>query len=33
MDLENYTPLGDKKNSEFFEEYLPRSTAVVPSQA
>jgi hypothetical protein len=24
MDLLNYTPLGDKKNSEFFEDYLPR---------
>ncbi len=24
LDLTNYTPLGDKKNSEFFEEYLPR---------
>ncbi len=24
MDLENYTPLGDKKNSEFFEDYLPQ---------
>ena len=24
LDLTNYTPLGDKKNSDFFEEYLPR---------
>jgi hypothetical protein len=24
MDLLNYTPLGDKKNSEFFESYLPK---------
>ena len=24
IDLETYTPQGDKKNSEFFEEYLPR---------
>ena len=24
MDLINYTPLGDKKNSDFFNEYLPR---------
>ena len=24
MDLMNYSPLGDKKNSDFFEEYLPR---------
>jgi hypothetical protein len=24
MDLMNYTPLGDKKNSDFFNEYLPR---------
>ena len=24
MDLINYTPLGDKKNSEYFEEFLPR---------
>jgi hypothetical protein len=24
MDLMNYAPLGDKKNSNFFEEYLPR---------
>ena len=24
IDLATYTPMGDKKNSEFFEEYLPR---------
>ena len=24
IDLLNYTPLGDKKNSEFFESYLPK---------
>ena len=24
MDLATYTPMGDKKNSDFFEEYLPR---------
>ena len=24
LDLDTYTPLGDKKNSDFFEEYLPR---------
>jgi hypothetical protein len=24
MDLVNYTPLGDKKNSDFFNEYLPK---------
>ena len=24
LDLATYTPMGDKKNSEFFEEYLPR---------
>jgi hypothetical protein len=24
MDLQTYTPLGDKENSEFFEEYLPK---------
>jgi hypothetical protein len=24
IDLADYTPLGDKKNSEFFDEYLPR---------
>ncbi len=24
MDLATYAPMGDKKNSEFFEEYLPR---------
>ena len=24
IDLDTYTPMGDKKNSEFFEEYLPR---------
>ena len=24
MDLATYTPMGDKKNSEFFEEYLPK---------
>ena len=24
IDLSNYTPLGDKKNSDFFEEYLPK---------
>ena len=24
IDLETYMPMGDKKNSEFFEEYLPR---------
>ena len=24
LDLDTYTPMGDKKNSDFFEEYLPR---------
>ena len=24
MDLATYTPMGDKKNSDFFNEYLPR---------
>ena len=24
IDLATYTPMGDKKNSDFFEEYLPR---------
>ena len=24
LDLATYTPMGDKKNSDFFEEYLPR---------
>ncbi len=24
MDLATYTPMGDKKNSDFFEEYLPK---------
>jgi hypothetical protein len=24
LDLSTYTPMGDKKNSDFFEEYLPR---------
>ena len=24
MDLANYTPLGDKENSDFFNDYLPR---------
>src|SRR5690349_14185505 len=24
MDLLTYTPMGDKKNSDFFEEFLPR---------
>ena len=24
IDLSTYTPMGDKKNSDFFEEYLPR---------
>ncbi len=24
MDLQNYTPVGDKENSPFFEEYLPK---------
>ena len=24
IDLATYTPMGDKKNSEFFEEYLPK---------
>ena len=24
MDLQTYTPLGDKENSAFFEEYLPK---------
>ena len=24
IDLATYTPMGDKKNSEFFEEFLPR---------
>ncbi len=24
LDLATYTPMGDKENSDFFEEYLPR---------
>ena len=24
MDLANYTPMGDKENSPFFDEYVPK---------